>query len=53
MNIKIGLFLYEEQWLVTARLRTKAFLARAVPLSSTAEHSINTAFFSSQRGLIL
>jgi hypothetical protein len=45
LKLGIGLCLYEEQWLVTARLRIQAFLARAVALSSTAEHSINTAFF--------
>lgn len=53
LKLGIGLFLYEEQWLVTARLRIQAFLARAVPLSSTAEHSINTVFFFPQRVLIL
>jgi hypothetical protein len=53
LKLGIGLFLYEEQWLVTVRLRIQAFLARAVPLSSTAERSINTAFFFPQRGLIL
>ena len=53
LKLGIGLFLYEEQWLVTARLRIQAFLTTAFPLSSNAEHSINTAFFFPQRGLNL